>query len=354
MDYEEEGENVYVFHTKDFRDFLWLSTETYSKMISGMSNFKPPKLLSSGFIQSFLASYKSKSDKKHSRLFEGKWISIQTKDGVQLLALYHELQNPKGILILIHGWEGSIHSSYIVRTTRYFISKGYSIIRLNLRDHGDTHHLNLGLFNGSLLEETYEGIRILASQFNLPIYLAGFSLGGNFVLRIAGKHSMEKNANKIQNLKYCFSFSPALDPKEATLKMDKHPILRKYFLQSWTDSLRKKQNLFPHFYNFHDIDSYKTVMDLTKKMVLEYSTFESVDSYFDSYTLKNFLFQSIRVPSLILTAKDDPVIPWNSFYGIPLTPYLEVHVEDRGGHCGFIENFSRSAYYWKLMERKMA
>ncbi len=148
--------------------------------------------MSSGFIQSFLASYKSNSDKKYSKLFKGKWISIQTKESVQLLALYHELPNPKGILILIHGWEGSIHSSYIVRTTRYFISKGYSIIRLNLRDHGDTHHLNLGLFNGSLLEETYEGIRILASQFNLPIYLAGFSLGGNFVLRIAGKHSMEK------------------------------------------------------------------------------------------------------------------------------------------------------------------
>lgn len=310
--------------------------------------------MSSGFMQSFLASYKSTSDKKYSKLFKGKWISIQTKDQVQLLALYHELPNPKGVLILLHGWEGSIQSSYIVRTTRYFISKGYSIIRLNLRDHGDTHHLNIGLFNGSLLEETYDAIRILSSEIKLPVYIAGFSLGGNFVLRIAGKHSIEKNANKINNLKYCFSLSPALDPKEATIKMDKHPVLRKYFLKSWTESLLKKQNLFPHIYNFQNIDSYRTVMELTQKMVLDHSTYESIDSYFDSYTLKDFLFQSIKVPTLILTAKDDPVIPWESFSKIPLTPYLEVHVEDRGGHCGFIENFSRSAYYWKLMERKMS
>lgn len=320
-----------------------------------MSLFKPPKLLASGLVQSYMASYKSKSDLKYASLFLGKWKSLRTNDGVTLLAQLHELPNPKGILILIHGWEGSAQSSYIVRTTRYFISKGYSVFRLNLRDHGETHHLNEGIFNGSLLSETYEAVRQLANDSlnNVPVYLAGFSLGGNFVLRIAGKHSMEKIKNKIKNLKYCFAFSPALKPKDATIKMDEHPVLRKYFLKSWTSSLQRKQSLFPHLYNFGDLNLYPTVMSLTEKMIQDFSPYQSVDEYFDTYTLNDFLFRSIKVPSMVLTSKDDPVIPWRDFLHIPSSPYVEVHVEERGGHCGFIESFDRKAYYWKLMEKKM-
>ncbi|MDF3822118.1 alpha/beta fold hydrolase [Leptospira sp. 96542] len=320
-----------------------------------MNQFKPPKLLSASMVQSFLASYKSNRDKKLPFLDLGKWDSAKTSEGIVLLAQIHINSKAKGCLFLLHGWEGSIHSSYIVRTAQHFFNRGFNIIRLNLRDHGDTHHLNEGLFNGSLLKETYEAVGILANRYKKlgPFYMAGFSLGGNFALRIATKHSLENKKNKIPNLKYCFSFSPALDPKLATIKMDNNPILRKYFLKSWKTSLLKKQNFFPHLYSFGDLNSYQSVMDLTEKMVKDFSNYKSVDDYFASYTLSEAIFSAIKVPCLVLSAKDDPVIPWENFLNIPKSKYLNVIIEEKGGHCGFIENIKRDSYYWKLMENKM-
>ncbi|XDD48590.1 YheT family hydrolase (plasmid) [Leptospira sp. WS39.C2] len=320
-----------------------------------MSLFKPIPFFSGPMVQSFLASFKSNSDKLYGKNHNGIWKSIKTKEGVTLLAKVHEVTNPKGIVILVHGWEGSINSSYIIRTTKHFLAKDFSVYRLNLRDHGDTHHLNEGIFNGSLLAETYDGVLDLSksNKTKLPIYLAGFSLGGNFVLRMASRHSSAKADNKIPGLKHCFAFSPALDPKRATIKMDEHPFLRKYFLKSWKSSLVKKGELFPHLYSFHDLDRYQTVMDLTDKMVKEFSKFGSVDEYFNSYTLNDLFFKSIQVPTTILTSMDDPVIPWKEFTEIPSSAFLEVVIESKGGHCGFIEDWKRSSYYWRIMEKKM-
>ncbi|MCW7459834.1 alpha/beta fold hydrolase [Leptospira bandrabouensis] len=320
-----------------------------------MSLFKPLPIFSGPLVQSFLASFKSKSDKRYAHSIAGEWRSVKAKDGTTLLARIHEVTEPKGLVILIHGWEGSIHSSYIVRTTRFFLKKGFSVYRLNLRDHGDTHHLNEGIFNGSLLLETYEAVQALVKNFwsKGPVYLAGFSLGGNFVLRMAARHSLSKPADQIPGLKHCFAFSPALDPKSATIKMDEHPFLRKYFLNSWKSSLIKKANLFPHLYSFHDLDDYHSVMHLTAKMVKDSSQFSSVDEYFNSYTLNDLFFKSVKIPTTILTSMDDPVIPWKEFAEIPPSSYLEVVIESKGGHCGFIEDLNRSSYYWKLMEKKM-
>jgi predicted alpha/beta-fold hydrolase len=320
-----------------------------------MPSFKPIPILSGGFAQSILASWKSKKDKQYPFLKESKWHLLKTANGVSLLSSLNLLEKPKGILILLHGWEGSIESSYIVRTAGHFLARHFSVYRLNLRDHGGTHHLNEGIFNGSLLEETYDAVLGLSklNPHKLPIYLAGFSLGANFVLRIAHKHSTAKKSEKIPNLKHCFAISPPIDPLAATLKMDDQPILRDYFLKAWVKSLRTKQKLFPHLYQFPNLTKYKTVIDLTEKMILEYSEYKSVQEYFNTYTLNPEFFKKIRTPVTILTSEDDPVIPVSDFYTIPKQPYLEVIIESKGGHCGFIEDRDRTSYYWRLMSKKM-
>jgi predicted alpha/beta-fold hydrolase len=76
-------------------------------------------------------------------------------NGEKLLAYYSKQQGtPKGTVLLIHGWEGSSSSNYIINTGGYLFQRGYDIIRLNLRDHGESHHLNKGLFKSTLLDET--------------------------------------------------------------------------------------------------------------------------------------------------------------------------------------------------------
>jgi len=320
-----------------------------------MTSFKPIPILSGAMAQSILASWKSKKDKKYHFLNEVKWHLVKTTSGVSILSALNEIENPKGILILLHGWEGSIESSYMIRTTKHFLEHNFTVFRMNLRDHGGTHHLNEGVFNGSLLQETYEGVSGLAKLNNkkLPVYLAGFSLGANFVLRIAEKHSKSKISEKIPNLKHCFAISPPLDPMAATEKMDNHPVLRDYFLKAWVSSLKKKEKLFPHLYRFPNFKKYKTVLQLTETMILDYSPFQSVKEYFQTYTLDQHFFKKIKIPVTILTSEDDPVIPVSDFYSIKGFPYVEVVIESKGGHCGFIEDKNRTSFYWRLMTRKM-
>ena len=118
---------------------------------------------------------------------------IDAGSGVRLLG-YHSRQTvsqARGLIILLHGWEGSSDSTYILSTGRFFYRRGYDVFRLNLRDHGKSHHLNRGLFHGALTEETNKAVENISRLFPAgPCYLIGFSLGGNFALRIALRQTL--------------------------------------------------------------------------------------------------------------------------------------------------------------------
>ena len=113
---------------------------------------------------------------------------VDAGNGVRLLGCHSRQcgRQPRGLIILLHGWEGSADSTYMRSTGRFFYRRGYDIFRLNLRDHGRSHHLNRGLFHGALTEETAHAVANICRLLpDGPCYLVGFSLGGNFALRIA-------------------------------------------------------------------------------------------------------------------------------------------------------------------------
>ncbi len=240
---------------------------------------------------------------------------IEGGNGVRLLG-HHSLQpthSSIGLVTLIHGWEGSADSSYILSTAEYLYNKGYDVFRLNLRDHGSSHHLNEGLFHGALIEETFHAVRDISHlSGNKPYYLIGFSLGGNFALRIALKH----NLTRIPNLKHIISVSPALNPYKATLSIDESiPIYRYYFLHKWKSSLRKKQALFPEKYDFADVMRIKTCMALTEAIMPYYPDFCNYREYFNQYTLHDNIFGDLSIPVTIIASEDDPIIPIDDIHG---------------------------------------
>ena len=151
--------------------------------------------------------------------------------------------------MLLHGWEGSSNSAYILSTGKFLFKHGYSVFRLNYRDHGDSQHLNPGLFYAVLLDEVFNAVQQVSEyEGELPFYLAGFSMGGNFALRIARKCA----ESPIDNLSHIISISPVLDPEKSTCAIDDVSLLRKYFRKKWSRSLQKKQQLFPELYDFKD------------------------------------------------------------------------------------------------------
>ncbi|PKN76389.1 MAG: hydrolase [Deltaproteobacteria bacterium HGW-Deltaproteobacteria-10] len=306
-------------------------------------NFKPSVFIRNRHLQSILASSRLRTMGKDTPLAHSLEIIITTSSGSRLLSFLTPQANSKGLIILMHGWEGSSSSAYILDAGIYFFNLGFSICRLNLRDHGDSHHLNEDLFHGALIEETFEAISQLAAMAgNSPVYIIGFSLGANFALRIGRKHSQ----NPIKGLRHIFAISPPLDPYKTTLAIDNGLFFyRKYFLLKWKRSLLNKQRLFPHKYDFGRLLQAKTCMDLTEAMMPFFPDFPSHRDYFNLYTLDNEFFQNFNLPVNIFIAEDDPVIPLEDFEKLQENKYVQISRQKFGGHCGFLDLFPFSCWH---------
>jgi predicted alpha/beta-fold hydrolase len=311
-----------------------------------VGSFHPPWYLRSGQIQTILASLPLRARGKNPVSDIAREIIIQTPQGIRLQG-YHSPQgsaHPRGLVILLHGWEGSADSTYIACTGRALYQRGYDIFRLNFRDHGSSHHLNPGIFYAVLLDEVFQAVeQISRIREEKPVFLVGFSLGGNFALRIARRvrHSPIKNLGRVVVI------SPVLDPEKATVRIDGQAMIRKYFLKKWIQSLQIKQGLFPAVYDFSDVFKLNTIMDVTEKMIEQYSDYHSASEYFNGYSLLNDAIDDLSVPTTIVTAADDPIIPVDDFYDLKLNHRTELIIHSHGGHNGFIDGFLLKSWYEK-------
>ena len=271
-------------------------------------------------------------------------ITLDVGGGVQLSGV---LWNPqgrtaKGLIILLHGWEGSVDSVYIRRTAIHLFRHGYAVFRLNYRDHGDSHHLNEGLFYASATDEIFRAVKV-ALQFHkeLPAYIVGFSLGGNFALRVALRLTSEPK----ENLNHIICISPVLDPCKATDRIDAIGYIRSYFLNKWRRSLLKKEALYPDRYHFSAMLNHGTIRSLTDVLLAKYSDFTSTQEYFDRYTLLGGALNPIDIDTTIITAADDPIIPVEDFYRLEINDQTALVIHSHGGHNGFICDLSMRSWY---------
>ena len=305
--------------------------------------FKPSVLIRNRHLQSILASSRLRTIGKNSLLEKAQEIIITTSSGSRLLSFLSRQVKPKGLIILIHGWEGSSSSAYILDAGNFFFDLGFSICRLNLRDHGDSHHLNEGLFHGALIEETFDAVSQLADLAdNSPVYIIGFSLGANFALRVGGKHSQ----TPVKGLKHIFAISPPLDPYKTTLAIDNgFSFYRRYFLNKWKRSLKKKQTIFPQNYDFNEMLKAKTCMELTEKIMIHFPEFPAYRDYFKLYTLNNDFFQTLQIPVTVIISDDDPVISLEDYCQLKENKFFRIIRQKFGGHCGFLDLFPFSCWH---------
>jgi len=307
--------------------------------------FRPQPWASSPHIQTIFGSLKMRVWGKNEMTDVSQEVIVDAGSGVRLLG-YHSrqhMQQAKGLIILLHGWEGSSDSTYILSTGRFFYRRGYDVFRLNLRDHGKSHHLNRGLFHGALIEETHHAVENISRLLPAgPCYLIGFSLGGNFALRIALRQSI----TPVSNLKEVFCISPTLDPYRSTLAIDaSFPVYRHYFLTKWKRSLRKKQHSFPDLYHFDDILHHNTCMGLTEAIMPYYTEWGHYMDYFRRYTLTGDILAQLPMRVTIFTSQDDPFMAVDDFHHLPDNGYLRLSIQKHGGHCGFLDPFPRGCWY---------
>ena len=306
--------------------------------------FRPAWYLRNRHLQTILASSSMRARGQNPMTEAAREMIVTTSGGVRLLGFYSPQKSKKsnGLVILLHGWEGSVDSTYIVCTGKALYRRGYDIFRLNFRDHGDSRHLNQGIFYAVLLEEVFQAVhQVCREAERLPAFLTGFSLGGNFALRIARRMLL----TPIENLRHVVAISPVLDPAKSTSEIDQYPLIRIYFLKKWIRSLKKKQQLFPDVYDFAPLMSLKSIQTVTDLLLQQYSDFDSAAEYFKAYSLLKDAVKDVPVDTTIITAADDPIIPVEDFYQLELNGRTRLFIHDFGGHNGFIDGFFLKSWY---------
>ena len=305
------------------------------------ADYRPPPWLRNAHLQSALGSSAPRQRIGRQRLAASGALTtehlLDGGDGVRLQGLHSAVPGvePRGLALLLHGWEGSVESSYMRLTTAQLLADGFEVFRLNFRDHGDTHHLNEDLFHSNRIDEVVSAAKDIARRFPLrPLLLAGYSLGGNFALRLALRAPAAALA-----LAHVAVVCPVLDPARTMDAMEAGlPFYLWHFERKWRASLARKRALFPQRHDFDDRVLGLRMRPLTQWLIERHTDFGTLDRYFDGYTIGRDRLAGLEVPASILTTMDDPVIPFEDFGELRLPDSAQLEVSRWGGHCGFIEN----------------
>ena len=307
-----------------------------------MTEFTPPPWLRNAHVQSILPSLplrRSAVQRRAASLLRSSVEQIiDCGDGVRLLGL-HSTQERLGrtaaeqLVVLHHGWEGSADSLYVLSLGQFLFECGYDVLRLNLRDHGPTHHLNRELFHSCRIREVVGAIKSIQAQHpSQGLNLVGFSLGGNFALRV-GARAREAGIR----LQRVVAISPVLDPEVTLEALERGaPIYRQYFIWKWTRSLLKKQLAWPGVYDFEELKRDRTLTAMTDYLVRHYSEFRDLRTYLRGYALVYGTLESLEAPARIIAAGDDPMIPPRDLERLPRLANLRITTTRFGGHCGFM------------------
>ncbi len=262
---------------------------------------------------------------------------IDAGDGVRLQGVLTEPEGEcKGMVVLLHGWEGSSSSNYMLHTGATLLDAGFAVFRLNFRDHGDTQHLNEELFHSCRIDEVVGAVAEITRRFPIrPVLLAGYSLGGNFALRVA----LRAPAAGI-DLAGFSAICPVISPAAALQAIESAPfIYQSYFVRKWRRSLQAKQAAFPGRFDFSSWQRSDGLREMTRKLVTRHSEFRTLEEYLDGYSVAADRLSALAVPGHILTAEDDPVIPVRDFHRLQLPETVELSISRFGGHCGFIDDY---------------
>jgi uncharacterized protein len=251
------------------------------------------------------------------------------------------------LLILLHGLEGSSTAHYMQGLADKALAAGFSVIRLNQRNCGGTEHLAAGLYHSGLTHDADFVLRETAERDGITrVILAGYSLGGNLALKLAGDYG---GAAPPQLRGVC-AVSPVIELEECVRSLERRPnlVYQWNFVRLLKERLLRKDQHFPGRFPVDRLPSIRTVREFDAAFTAPHFGFHSAEDYYHRASAMRVV-DRIRVPALIITAEDDPFVPSQPFRDPRLTdnPYVRLLLTRHGGHCGFLEpSHNGSDGYW--------
>jgi predicted alpha/beta-fold hydrolase len=298
------------------------------------NDFVPRRFLRGGNAQTIAGNFMKRTNglpEPEERLF-------QIEEDVHILCHCHwQAERQKRLtLMIVHGLEGSSNSQYVIGTASRAWAQGWNVVRMNIRGCGGTEHLSSTLYHSGLSQDVEKLVKEMITSDGLRrVALAGFSMGGNQVLRAVGKWGAETPPEVIA----AATVSPACDLSISSDRIHEaaNSIYEWWFLVSLRKSFRRKAELWPGRYDVRLLKKIHSVRDFDEHITARYMGFEGAEDYYDKASSSHVL-DRIAIPTLVIHSDDDPfvVMSGESQRKLEANPNVTFLHTKRGGHCAFI------------------
>jgi len=263
---------------------------------------------------------------------------IEVEPGVQVLCHCHwQVDRARALtIIIVHGLEGSSDSQYMLGVTEKALAAGMNVIRYNQRNCGGTDALAPVLYHSGLSQDVAAVAReVIARDGVSRLALAGFSMGGNIVLKLAG----EWGSQAPPQFRAVAACCPAIDLAASAdaLHESANRIYETYFLWALDRRMRQKARLFPEHFDVNRLRGIRSLREFDDKVTAYYCGFTGVDDYYDRASAAHVV-ERIAAPALVLHAANDPFIRITQETRRKISSNRNIaFVESAdGGHCAFI------------------
>ncbi len=248
-----------------------------------------------------------------------------------------ESPNPAApTVVLVHGLEGSSHSQYIVGNANKLWAAGCNVLRMNMRNCGSTDALSPSLYHSGLSTDVMAVLAWAIGRGCTRVVLAGYSMGGNLVLKAAG----ELGADAPPELTGVVAVSPPVDLRESAdaLHAWQNRVYERRFLRNLSARYLRKTKLFPAVFAPEPLARVRSIRDFDEYVMAPHCGFAGADDYYARAGASRVVSR-IAVPTLVLHACDDPFIRLTPKTRAQLSEHPEITLLEpaHGGHCAFLE-----------------
>ena len=313
---------------------------------AGLRPFEPRRGLSNGHLQTIVGNFLPRPAFLVPSIAEV--VEVDPADGSRVLCDCSWQPPPvraaRLTLVLVHGLEGSSNSRYILGIAARAWAAGCNVVRMNMRNCGDTDHLTPTLYNSAFSGDVGAVVQHFAQQNGLrQVALVGYSMGGNLVLKLAGEWGDRPPLCAVA------AVCPAIDLAAGSDALHE-PVNRLYewrFLLGLMRRFRRKAKLYPGIYNPRDIGAVRSLRQFDDKIVARYCNFRDADDYYYRAASARVV-DRIAVPTLILHALDDPFIRLMPETRAALLANQRVTLIEtpKGGHCAFLSRDAGNEIHW--------
>jgi predicted alpha/beta-fold hydrolase len=291
-----------------------------------MPPFEP--LVRNPHLQTILAHYWKRPDV--SAQFPVERRLFRTEPDVQVLVFSQRPVEARGEIVMVHGLEGSGDAGYMRSLATAALRAGYAAHRFHLRTCGGTHALCNTLYHAGLTSDLREVLRQLRAEGRAPAFLVGFSLGGNVVLKLAG----ELGDDAPELVRGVVAASTPLDLSACAHRIGEadNRIYEERFVRRMRERLCATGRYQPEQFR-----GLRTLVELDDRFTAPSFGFGNAANYYRLQSSIGFL-DRIRIPGLMIQAKDDTFIPFGVFDSPTVRnhPTVQLVVTEFGGHLGFV------------------